>query len=350
MAVQKPRASLLALMLPTACHGGMLRLPPFHTPACPSAPCQAPAGTATRPSGTFLGVVSQRTRPSTWLERTALTASQPHPAWQCSHRHFQLHTAPSLPASLEQHQCCNISCAHLAPRSRGRRSSRAISPGVQDTHKCIVPDSTPPKRPHVSWQMRCATPASLTPVTARPAARPCPRTPFPWCSHGLFHQPLGRLLFHPAWINFHKISSPTDTSTPATWTQSLTNTPRVPRAAAAHRWTDAQHASSFSSTPPVPFCSHTWAGLPGLPTPMLPIQVFAFPAQQPAPLLQSVTLTSAEDLLTLLVGCLADSPVAEGGVPAAGMPVHDPEVGCALPRGAVAILLQLTLVLGAAST
>lgn len=117
--MQEPRPSLLALVQPASvgCSGCL-----------PSA----------------LGVTSQRMRPTTWLERTLLTGSQASSCMavsptNCSHRHFQLHTAPSLPASLEQHQCCNTTCTHTALQSRGRCSLRAISRGVQDTHECIVP-------------------------------------------------------------------------------------------------------------------------------------------------------------------------------------------------------------------
>lgn len=83
---------------------------------------------------------------------------------------------------------------------------------------------------------------------------------------------------------------------------------------------------------------------------MILVHSLTFHAQQTPPLQHPGALTFAEDVLTLLVSCLASSSVAEGGVPAAGMPVHHPLVGRALPRGAVAIFLQLTLVLGAGST
>lgn len=99
---------------------------------------------------------------------------------------------------------------------------------------------------------------------------------------------------------------------------------------------------------PVFACTQT--GLPGSPISMILVHSLTFHAQQTAPLQQPVALTFAEDLLTLLVSCLANSSVAKGGVPAAGMPVHHPLVGHALPRGAVAIFLQLTLILRAGST
>lgn len=100
----------------------------------------------------------------------------------------------------------------------------------------------------------------------------------------------------------------------------------------------------------LPVFACTQAGLPGFPILMILVHSLTFHAQQTAPLQHPVALTFAEDVLTLLVSCQANSSVAEGGVPAAGMPVHHPLVGCALPRGAVAIFLQLTLVLRAGST
>lgn len=80
---------------------------------------------------------------------------------------------------------------------------------------------------------------------------------------------------------------------------------------------------------------------------MVLILVPLYPLQNSSP--AACCLTFAKDLLALLVSGLAYPSVAEGSVLPAGMPVHDPQVGCACPRGAIAILLQLAFILRASS-